>query len=122
MSRPLRNSQARPSAYWETIRDRIECGKAVDVVNQTLNGDVLPAQQLNAAIFVINKMLPSLQAVAVQVEHKVAASWEDIQAQALAVGLDPELLFSTPATKPSITQEKTDSPVNASEAPPPPDM
>ena len=108
MGRPLRNIQARPSAYWETIRDRIESGKAVKVINQALNGDVLPAQQLNTAIFVVNKMLPSLQAVAVQVEHKVATSWEDIQAQALAVGLDPSLLLDMP----SITQEKTDSPAD----------
>ena len=108
MSRPLRNSQARPSAYWETIRDRIESGKAVKVINQALNGDVLPAQQLNTAIFVVNKMLPSLQAVAVQIEHKAAASWEDIQAQALAVGLDPSMLLDMP----SVTQEKTDSSVD----------
>jgi hypothetical protein len=95
MGQPLRNTQARPPAYWETIRDRIKCGKAVDVVNQALNGDVLPTQQLNTAIFIINKMLPSLQAIAVQVEHKVAASKEDLIARALARGIDPAILFCT---------------------------
>ena len=57
MGQPLRYSKERPSAYWETIRDRIESGKAVKVINQALNGEVLPTQQLNTAIFLINKML-----------------------------------------------------------------
>jgi hypothetical protein len=122
MAQPLRNTQARLPAYWETIRDRIEAGKAIKVVNQALNGDVLPAQQLNTAIFVINKMLPSLQAVAVEVTHKSAASKEDLEARALAAGIDPATLFSIPATRPSITLEKTDSPADSLEAPPPPDM
>ena len=50
MGQPLRNSQARPPAYWQTIRDRIESGKAVKVINQALNGDVLPAQLLYSAL------------------------------------------------------------------------
>jgi hypothetical protein len=112
MGRPLRNSQARPSAYWETIRGRIECGKAVEVVNQALNSNDLPAHQLNTAIFVINKMLPSLQAISVQVEHKASANWQDLQARALEAGIDPELLLATSAKKPSITQEKIDSPAD----------
>ena len=112
MGQPLRYSKERPPAYWETIRDRIESGKAIKVINQALNGDDLPAQQLNTAIFVINKMVPSLQAVAVKVEHKAAASWEDIQAKARALGIDPATLISTPATKATITQEKTDSPAD----------
>jgi hypothetical protein len=109
MGQPLRNTQARPPAYWETIRDRIKCGKAVAVVNQALNGDVLPTQQLNTAIFVINKMLPSMQAIAVQVEYKVSASMSDLEARALAAGMDPAVLFYT---RPLITQEKTDSPAD----------
>ena len=122
MGQPLRNTQARPPAYWETIRDRIEAGKAIKVINQALNGDVLPAQQLNTAIFVINKMMPSLQAIAVQVEHKVAVSKDDLITQARAAGIDPALLFGTPATKPSITQEKTDSPADSLEGAPPPEI
>ena len=112
MGKPLRNSQARPLAYWETIRDRIECGKAVDVLNQALKGDELPTQQVNTALFVVNKMLPSLQAVAVQVEHRVAASWAEIQAKALEAGIDPESLLSPSAKRSSITQGKTDSPAD----------
>ena len=120
MGQPLRYSQVRPSAYWETIRDRIESAKAIEVINQALNGDVLPAQQLNTAIFVVNKMLPSLQAVAVQIEHKVAPSLPEIMARARAAGIDPATLFSTPATKPSITQEKTDSSADSLEGGTPP--
>ena len=120
MGQPLRYSKERPSAYWETIRDRIECGKAVKVINQALNGDVLPAQQLNTAIFVINKMMPSLQAIAMQIEDRTSTNLQDILNKAAALGISESELFSTPATKPSITQEKTDSPVGSLEVPPPP--
>ena len=112
MAQPLRNTQARPLAYWETIRDRIKCGKAVKNLNKLLEGESLDPQQERATYFTINKMMPSLQAVAVQVEHKLSATKEDIIARALAKGIDPDLLFHRHATKPSITQEKTDSPAD----------
>jgi hypothetical protein len=112
MGQPIRYSKERPPAYWETIRDRIECGKAVQNLNQLLEGVKLDAQQERATYFTINKLLPSLQAIAVQVEHKVAPNKEDLIARALARGIDPAILFNSPHTRPSITQEKTDSPAD----------
>jgi hypothetical protein len=112
MGQPLRNTQARPPAYWETIRDRIKCGKAVNNLNQLLEGVKLDAQQERATYFTINKLLPSLQAIAVQVEHKVAPNKEDLIARALARGIDPAILFCKRVPRPSITGEKTDSPAD----------
>ena len=112
MGQPLRNTQARPPAYWETIRDRIECGKAVKNLNKLLEGVKLDAQQERATYFTINKLLPSLQAIAVQVEHKIAPNKEDLIARALARGIDPDMLFRNHQAIPAITQEKTDSPAD----------
>ena len=98
----------RPAAYRNQLSDRIKAGRAAKILNRVLVGEVLPSQQVQVAMFIINKMVPSMQAVAVQVEHKVAASWEDIQAQALEAGIDPSLLLA----RPSITQQKTDSPAD----------
>ena len=93
MGQPIRYSKERPPAYWETIRDRIECGKAVQNLNQLLEGVKLDAHQERATYFTINKLLPSLQAIAVQVEHKVAPNRDDLVARALARGIDPDMLF-----------------------------
>jgi hypothetical protein len=119
MAQPIRNTQARPPAYWETVRDRIKCGKAVKNLNLMLKGESLDSQTERATYFTLNKLLPSLQAIAVQVEHKVSASMSDLEARALAAGMDPEALFHS---RPSITQEKTDSPAESLEGPPPPEL
>jgi hypothetical protein len=102
----------RPAAYRNQLSDRIKAGKAVKVLNRVLGGEVLPTQQVNVAMFVINKLVPSMQAIAVQVEHKVAASREDLIARALARGIDPDMLFRNHQAIPSITGEKTDSPAD----------
>jgi hypothetical protein len=102
----------RPAAYRNQLSDRIKAGKAVKVLNRVLSGEVLPTQQVNVAMFIVNKLVPSMQAIAVQVEHKVAASKEDLIARALARGIDPAILFNSPHTRPAITGEKTDSPAD----------
>jgi hypothetical protein len=108
----------RPAAYRNQLSDRIKAGKAVKVLNRVLGGEVLPAQQVNVAMFIVNKLVPSMQAIAVQIEHKVSATLPELEARALAAGLDPALLFHG---KRSITQEKTDSPADSLEGAPPPD-
>jgi hypothetical protein len=109
MAQPIRNTQARPPAYWETLRERVAAGKAVEVLNSVLETDEkVSAQKVAVAMFYVNKLLPSMQAIAVQVEHKVSASMPDLTARALAAGLDPEALFYS---KP-LTQEKSDSPAD----------
>ena len=95
MTQPVRQTAERPQAYWETIRDRIDSSKAVGVINDVLhkrNGvDVLQAQM---AWQVVNKLLPSVQAIHMEVAHKVSMTWDDIKSNALEHGIDPKLLIS----------------------------
>jgi hypothetical protein len=110
------NGVAKPVSYWKTLQERMKAGEAVDVLNRAVMGEDIPSKQLNTSMFYVNKLLPSMQAIAVQVEHKVSASMPDLTARALAAGLDPAVLFHG---KRSITQEKKDSLVDDSEAPNP---
>ena len=113
-----RQGKAKPPAYWETIRDRIDAAKAVEVLNDVIRGKKVPEQQARYSFATINKLLPSMQAVAVQVEHKVAASWADIQAKALESGIDP---LSLVPGKQLIPKEKTIEHQDDSEGGLPPD-
>jgi hypothetical protein len=83
----------KPKAYWETIRERIDTAIAATNINKMANGEVLPAQQERISLFIVNKMLPNLQAVAVEITHKSAASMDDLTQRAEALGLDPALLL-----------------------------
>ena len=104
MAQPLTKGE-KPTAFYQRVRDRIDLTTAVDVLNAAMKSDKpLPAQKVQVAMFSINKLLPSMQAVAVQVEHKVAASWADIQAKALESGIDP---LSLVPGKQLISKEKT---------------
>ena len=119
MGQPVRNKD-KPTAYYETLKDRINAGNAVHVLNGMLAGEKRTAQEERAAYFTLNKLLPNLQAIAVQVEHKVSANWQEIQAQALEAGIDPKLLI--PKEKAAIEHErKSDSAQDHSEAPLPPE-
>ena len=118
MAHPVRN-QDRPEAYYETLKDRINAGAAVKVLNDVVATDKpIVYHKLQAAMFIINKLLPSMQAIAVQVEHKISASREDIMARALSKGIDPALLFHH---KSLLLQDKSDSPGITEETPLPPD-
>ena len=93
--------------------ERCNLANAVTVLNDALvSTKPLPHQKVTVAMFMVNKLLPSMQAVAVQVEHKVSADWKDIQAQALEAGIDPNLL---------IPQEKPLLPTTVSDGGVPPD-
>ena len=109
MGQVVRQTQAKPQAYWETIRDRIDAAKAVDVINKVLNGGAVSPQRAAMAWQVANKMLPSLAAVSVQVEHKVSANWQDIMSKALESGIDPNSLI--PQEKPVVLEHDSDTPL-----------
>jgi hypothetical protein len=121
-----RQGQAKPPAYWETIRDRINAGKAVEIVNKALDEQDVKQSALNTALFVINKLLPSPQAVMVEITHKTASSVHDLRARAESLGLDPNLLLSQPIdsinNSESVvhTQEKSIVPDTSIGAPIPP--
>jgi hypothetical protein len=121
-----RHGQAKPPAYWETIRDRIDTARASENLNLMASGTELPSQQERVSLFIINKMLPSLQAVAVEVTHRSAASMHDLHDRATALGLDPSMLLgdatlieSMPST--DDTPEDSIASPDSIEAPLPPD-
>jgi hypothetical protein len=87
---------------------RVKLAKAVDVLNDVLTDTCEVSQQrVQVALFVVNKMLPSMQAVAVQVEHKIASNISDLEARALEHGIDPSLLLPE---KKVIEQEPVEDP------------
>lgn len=92
MGQVVRQTKERPDAYWETLRERINAGKAVNVINKALKEQDVKPHALSTAIFVINKLLPSLQAVAVQVQQTESMSRHDIDALLLGTGLNPKLI------------------------------
>ena len=118
MAQTLRTSggAVKPLAYWETIRDRLEAGNAVKVVNGAIVGDttLLPSQ-IEIAWKVINKLLPSIQAISVEVSHKQAVSIDDLRHRAEALGVDPSQLLTqaidSTAEKVDSVQDKLDTPI-----------
>ena len=118
MAQTLRTSggAVKPLAYWETIRDRLEAGNAVKVVNGAIVGDttLLPSQ-IEIAWKVINKLLPSIQAISVEVSHKQAVSIDDLRNRAEALGVDPATLLTqaidSTAEKVDSVQDQLDTPI-----------
>ena len=115
MAQSLRiNGIEKPAAYWETIQDRINTGKAVTVLNHVVVGKQykdkdITALQATMAWNIVNKMLPSLQAVAINVTDHTSTNVGELLNQAAALGIDSADLFSTPETNSLITQENSDS-------------
>jgi len=94
MPQPLRDSSLRPASYWQTIRERIDCGAAITLLNRVVNGGECSQAQLQASMFIVNKLLPSLQAIPLDVTDQSANTITDLQAMALEHGVDPTLLLS----------------------------
>ena len=117
MAHAVRNNGglAKPPAYWETMRDRLNAGHAVTVVNKVIDGDVaITAIQSDMAWKVVAKMLPSIQAISVEVSHRQATSIDDLRNRAEALGVDPATLLSQVIDS---TAEKVDSTPIASDTP-----
>jgi hypothetical protein len=132
MAQPLRSSALRPQSFWETIRERIDCAIAVDVVNGVIaDGNYqekpITVMQATMAWNVVNKMLPSLAAVQLQVADVRGTSMLDIKARANLLGIDPTLLLGAVSSDAidSVTndtcEDKSIAPADPIEAPLPPD-
>ena len=107
---------AKPAAYWETIRDRIDTGKAVKVVNGVIKGDAdITSLQADMAWKVVSVQLPRLAAISVEVSHKQAVSIDDLRNRAEALGVDPSQLLTqaidSTAEKVESVQDKLDTPL-----------
>jgi len=107
--------EAKPAAYWESIQSRIKAGEAVKVVNKVIQGIECSPMQADMAWKVINKLLPSIQAISVEVSHKQAVSIDDLRNRAEALGVDPATLLTqaidSTAEKVDVTQDKLDTPL-----------
>ena len=122
MGQNVRQTAERPLAYWETIRDRINAARAVNVLNRVVDGEAVPAQQAVMSWNIVNKLLPGLQAIAIQVEDRTTTNVGELLNQAAALGLDQSDLFSTPETNALITQEKSLPVQDQTEGGHPPDV
>ena len=106
MAQPLKAGE-RPEAFHRRAQKKMDLMLAVNVLNKAMASDKpLPMQKVTVAMFTVKQLLPSYQAIAVQVEHKVTANWQDIQAQALEAGIDPNLLI--PQEKPLLPETVSD--------------
>ena len=94
MPQPIRQTSERPKAFWETVQERINTAKAVELINTAMDGDEeISPQQERCAMFTIRQFCPALQAVAVDITDNRPASAHDLLAQAMNAGIDTRLLF-----------------------------
>ena len=110
MNQIARQTAERPQAYWETIRDRIDTATAVGVLNKLIKGKQykskdITVMQATMAWNIVNKMLPSLQAVALRVEQADPLTRHDLDALMLSTGIDPSLIDGYSEDKPLITKD-----------------
>jgi hypothetical protein len=121
---------AKPIAYWEAIQERINTAQAVDVINNVVAGDLYRGKQIGQlqatmAWNLINKLIPSRAAIAVEVSHRQATSLLDLKTRADLLGIDESLLLGQPIDNThvidSVSEEKSIVPDDSIEAPLPPD-
>lgn len=94
---PNRGDRSKP--YWIRIRDKIDTGQAVKVLNavthgESVNGKEVTPLQAQVALKLVDKMLPSMQAVAVDISSRQELSKGDIESLLLSRGVQPQLLWS----------------------------
>ena len=99
----------KPEAYWIKVHQRMKVAKAVKVINHTLScPDDVSMKQLRAAEFIINKVCPQFQAIAVKHESNEPATLGQIEALLLQSGVDPKSVLPTPDGVPRETSEPID--------------
>ena len=88
------------ASHSATLRSRIQAGIAIDKLNKAIQGtEELSVTQFNCIRLAIDKCLPSLQAVMIEMNVNDSQSPADLIAQALAAGIDPRQLFDMPEKK-----------------------
>ena len=88
---------ARDLATWgETLRNRIQAGKAVDKLNGLITGEItdMSRVQFDAIKKAIDKCLPDLKAVQVVVTQQDATTKADIDAMLMEAGLNPDTEYT----------------------------
>jgi hypothetical protein len=100
MGQPARYSESTMSSFGETLRQRIHSAKAVDKLNAAIAGEPITMVQFNSIRLAIDKCLPSLAAIMVEIKDDRPRTIHDLNAELLASGLDaldtgPQLIEST---------------------------
>ena len=86
----LTKSRHRPGAYWEQIRDKLKTTEAAKVINRAIDGEPIEPLRLKACMYVVDKTLPNLQAVAMDVRTTQNNTMEDVNAKLLLAGIQPQ--------------------------------
>jgi hypothetical protein len=131
MSQPVRQTNLRPQAFWETVQDRIDAANAVKVINKVVSGKQykkkpITVMQATMAWNIVNKLVPSVAQIAVEVSHVRTNTLTSLVDRANALNVDPTALLGQPIESKGESldsvPEETDSIEDSLEAPLPPDV
>ena len=105
--------------FYERVRDRVAITKAVQVVNEVINGADVPRQQAQMAWRLVDKALPAYQAMAVDVSVTHATSIQDVNSRLLMAGIKPETAWALLMNEQQVIEHvKTSAESTSSEGPP----
>jgi len=87
-------------SFGYTLRKRIEAGKAVHLLNQLITGEVeeISLTRFNAMRVALNKCLPDLKAIELDITDKRQVTKEDIDQMLMEAGLNPDEEYRNPRT------------------------
>lgn len=90
-------NKARP----DHIRSMLNVNQAAFTVNAALSGtQKVTEMQFKAAQYILDKFVPSLKAVAMQVSQTPSLKRADLEARMLSIGLDPAAFWQMIASNP----------------------
>lgn len=107
--------------FGPTLRKRIDAALAIDVIHNALKGKETTRIQLDAAKVALNKCLPDLQAVTMDVTDKRMSSLHDVNARLLLNGLQPDQVWKLLGAPEVIEHVKTSTESSTSDDPPTPE-
>ena len=116
---------ARKSDKWTHIRDQIKVNKAVQIINAVLAGEreikgkPIKRNQEWLAWRVVDKMLPSLQAVSIDAQVNHVQTIQDVNAQLLMAGINPRDAWNLLEREPAKTLEHEENQALAIDSTPP---
>ena len=94
MSQTLKRVQRVNSPYHHML-SIIDIGKAAHVMLRMLKGETVTVQQDRTAIAIFNKIVPSTQAISVQIEDSKPQHKSDIDNMLMQAGIDPDDTWAT---------------------------
>ena len=97
MNQPARIQGKDIQSFGNMLRSRIDSSLAVDKLNAAINGEPITLVQFNSIRLAIDKCLPSLAAMVLQIQDDRPESIHDINARLLASGLSDHIFPDSPA-------------------------